>query len=339
MTRVGIAGLGLIGGSLLRGLSEHAPSFDLIGYDPSPEVERAAREAGFRTAPSVNALAGECDLALVAVPPARTPELAAALLGSSPTLIVADSASVKAAVLQELEAIAGADALRRFVPAHPLAGAEGAGWKASDPHLLMDAVWALCPPVAQAPAEPMTLFSQVVDELSGRILVCTAADHDQAVARTSHVPHVAAQALAQLVATAEPRLRAALSGGGYRDMTRVAASAPGLWLEILRANRAASLEALDELVADLTRTRQALVEDDGEALEATWLRGASLRRLVDEIRWREPAWEAASSPWPCWDELVSLGRQGRALRRLRLDGDSTLTYEAARGTAPPERGA
>ena len=82
----------------------------------------------------------------------------------------------------------------------------------------------------------MCRLAAAVERLDGRLVACAAADHDEAVARTSHVPHVAAQALARLIA-GDP-LRAALTGGGYRDMTRVARSDAALWAEILLANRA-----------------------------------------------------------------------------------------------------
>ena len=114
------------------------------------------------------------------------------------------------------------------------------------------------------------MLGAAVDRLDGRLVACTAADHDAAVARTSHVPHVAAQALSRILGNGERGLRAALAGPAWRDMTRVARSDPGLWVEILSLNRAGVLAALDELEEELRWFEAALEAGDRDGLEASW---------------------------------------------------------------------
>lgn len=318
--RVGVAGLGLIGGSAIQRLASLPARFAVAGFDPDPAAASAAAGAGVPVAGSVAELAAGSDVVLAAVPPAATAGVVLDALGASEAAVT-DTASAKAGVLGAVAASAG-DALGRYVPGHPLAGSEAGGWAAARPDLLDGAVWALCPPAPDAPAAALTAVAAVLDAFEPRIAVCTAADHDEAVARTSHAPHV----VAELVAAAarhgrEPRLAALLSGGALRDMTRVAAADPGLWQQILAANRPATVAALDAWLSEAGRLRDAIAAGDDGAVAAAWLAGAQARAAIDAARWHAPAWEPAAFPWPAWDALLELGRAGRPVRRLRLDGD------------------
>jgi prephenate dehydrogenase len=302
--KAGVVGLGLIGGSLLRALGG-------AGHDADPAVREAAAAEGFEVADSPAGLAG-CDLVLVAVPPARTAAVVEEVLEALPDALVADTASVKAGLPRH----------ERLVGAHPMAGAETAGWAASTAVLLQGAAWAACP--AGEPLEPLLALSGAVDALGGRLVACTPEEHDAAVARTSHVPHLAAQALAGLAA--EGGLQAALAGTAFRDMTRVARADPGLWAEILAANRGACLAAVDELIARLGVLRTAL--GDEEATRTEWALGLQWLDAVDAARWREPDWR--EEPVDGWTGLLAHGRAGRAVRRVRRGGDGSLRAEVAR---------
>jgi prephenate dehydrogenase len=308
--RLGVVGLGLIGGSVLRALG------DAVGYDSDAAVREAAAGEGFEVARSLDRLAG-CELVIVAVPPARTPDVVRAVLEAAPDAMVADTASVKAPVLAAL------GAAERFVGAHPLAGAETAGWAASAAETVAGAVWAVCP--AGGSLEPVCRLSAAVDRLGGRLVACTAEEHDAAVARTSHVPHLVAAALAGL---AGHPLQAALSGTALRDMTRVARADAALWADILAANRTAAMAALDDLEAALAGLRVALAGGDPAVLERVWGRAGEALARVDAARWDAPTWENGRIEGG-WDGLLSLGRAGRPVRRLRLDR-AELWAEVAR---------
>lgn len=317
--RVGVAGLGLVGGSLLQGLA--AAGAGVVGFDIDPAAAGAAARAGFAVADDAASLARSSDVLVVCVPPGATPSVVAAALEADPRVVVADASSVKAPIVA---AVAARVDTGRYVPAHPLAGAAPSGWAAADPALLRDAVWAVCPSAADAPVEPLCAFSAALEPLSPRLVACSAEDHDAAVARTSHVPHLVAQALAALTA-GEP-LAAALSGGAFRDMTRTAAADEALWLSILLANRDAALPALAGLRRGLGDLAAALEAGDEAALSAAWNAGAAERARVEELRWAEPAWRARSVAG--WGELLELGRAGIAVRRLRATGDG-LELEAS----------
>jgi prephenate dehydrogenase len=314
--RAGVLGLGLIGGSLLRGLA--AAGAEPLGFDTDPGTAAAAADAGFAVVRDAAELAGACDVVVVCVPPERTADAVAEVLEADGDVVVADAASVKAAVLAGVAARVGEAALRRFLPAHPLAGAAPAGWAAADPELLRGAPWAVCPPAPDAPPDALCAVSAVLDGLGARLLACDAGAHDAAVARTSHVPHLVAQALARAPADG---LEAALTGGAYRSMTRTASAGEDLWVSILLANAEPAAAALRELGEELGDLAGSLAAGEAERLREAWRAGARARARVDALRWSEPSWTAERLAWPAWDALLALGRAGRAVRRVRLAGD------------------
>jgi prephenate dehydrogenase len=238
--KVGVAGLGLIGGSLLRALGG-------VGYDADPAVRAAAAAEGFEVAESLDGLRG-CELVFVAVPPAVTYAVVDEVLDTVPGSVVADTASVKGEVPERA----------RFVAAHPMAGAETSGWAASSAELLHGATWAAC----ASDGVPLRRLAAAVDALGGRVLTLTPQEHDETVARTSHVPHLVAVALAALASDTT------LAGPAFRDMTRIAHADPGLWAQIVTANREAVGPALDELIARLAALRGLL--GDEQALREAW---------------------------------------------------------------------
>ena len=301
--KTGVVGLGLIGGSLLRALGG-------VGYDADPAVRAAAAAEGFEVTDSLAGLRG-CELVLVAVPPSRVAGAVAEVLAAAPEASVADTASVKGDLPRD----------ERFVAAHPMAGAETAGWAASSAELLAGAPWAVCP--AGDALEPLLALGAAVDALGGRLVACTPEEHDAAVARTSHVPHVAAQALAGLVA--EGGLHAALAGTAFRDMTRVARADAGLWAEILSANRDAVHRGDRRAGRPPRRAAHRARRRRGDARGVgarPGVAGGRRRRPPREPHWRE-------EPVDGWPGLLAHGREGRAVRRPRLLGGA-LHAEVAR---------
>jgi prephenate dehydrogenase len=323
--RTGVLGLGLVGGSVLQGLG--AAGADMAGWDADAAAAGAAARAGFPVLDGARELARACELVIVCVPPHATAAAVAELLEADPGVVVADAASVKAPVLAEVAARVGEAQLRRYVPAHPLAGSEKAGWAGADPALLRDAVWAVCPSSATAPCEALCALSAALEPLGARLLACDAGAHDAAVARTSHAPHVVAAVVAR---ASEAGLLAALTGGAYRDMTRTVAADPGLWTSILLANRVPVAVALRDLAAGLGELADAVEAGDADPLDAAWRAGAAARARADAVRWSEPAWTEQVLPWPAWDALLDHGLAGRTVRRLRRDGDA-LRFELADG--------
>jgi prephenate dehydrogenase len=307
-----VLGLGLVGGSLLRGL--RAAGADVVGFDADPTVTAAAEGAGFAVAGDAAELAGASELVIVCVPPEQTAAVVVAALAED--AVVADVASVKAPVLEAVAARAGT-ALDRYLGAHPLSGSERGGWEAADGALLEDTVWAICPPRAAAPMEPLCMLAAALEPLRARLLVCDVRAHDAAVARTSHAPHLAAMAIAR---APQSGLAAALTGGAYRDMTRTAEADEALWGAILRANRGPVADALRELADELGALADAVVAGEDEAVAAAWRAGADARARAVALRWGDPRWVEERLTLPAWETLLELGRDGRAIRRPHVAG-------------------
>ncbi|CAB4910477.1 unannotated protein [freshwater metagenome] len=328
--RVGVVGLGLIGGSALLGL--RAAGLPVRGCDRGEAARAWCEGLGVPCDPSPEDAARAVDVLLVCVPPHATAAVAAVALAADPDVVVVDVASVKAPVVDELRTRAPADA-GRFLPAHPLAGAESSGHEAAREDLLRGATWAVCPPGddpdgAVDTAAVLLRVAPVLDALDARLLVCTPEEHDRALAATSHAPHVVAGTVAEVAGdppTGGP-VAAVLSGGALRDVTRVAAAPVGLWAEILRANADRTADALEAVADRLRATAEALRSGDHDAVVAGWERGTAAHDRLASARWGTAAWEPLALD-DGWDGLLGLGAAGVVVRGLREDGRGGIAGE------------
>jgi len=244
--RIAIAGLGLIGGSIARGLT--AAGHHVVGLDDPAVVRRAKRARAIAAAAtSLEDAAGECDVVFLAAPPRANLRLLRSLAARGHRGIVTDVGSVKQPIC--------AEAMRLGVPGftggHPMAGSEGSGFAASEAGLFQGRTWALTP--GRHRRTPRALLA-LIRELGARPMVTTPAAHDRAVAFLSHVPQIVAWALAD-AALGDPVARRLLplAGPAYRDMTRIAGSPPALWAQILGQNAAEVRHALAALRRALSR--------------------------------------------------------------------------------------
>ena len=247
--RVGIVGLGLIGGSVARRL---APAHEVVGWDADAATRELAMQAELRVAGSIEAAAAGADVAIVATPLGAA-DTVLTTLSTSDCRVVTDVGSVKAPVLVAARA-AGLGG--RFVGGHPMAGTERSGFAAADPALLDGAAWVLC----VEEDTDVSAWLTVATLLTGagcRVVPCPAATHDATLARVSGLPHLLAVALAAAGAGGGP-LAATLAAGSFRDGTRVAGSRPELIAALCDGNRAALAPVLDETLARLTDARDAL---------------------------------------------------------------------------------
>lgn len=298
--QVVIIGTGLIGTSLGLALTHEGWRVWLADRDSAALEGAAALGAGQMLGDNTV----EPDLVIVAVPPNLTPEVVLSALETWPTAVVTDVASVKAPILDQLQAT-NRSSLHRFVGGHPMAGREVSGPGGALPELFQDRPWVLTPGAGVEP-DALTIVLAAVAAVGAVPIELTAAEHDRAVALTSHSPQVLASLLANRLnnATEEQVL---VAGQGLRDTIRVAASDPDLWAEILTANS-------EPLRAELA----AIASDLQEVLAALTAGGAA---------GRESAYR-----------LVAGGRNG--IRRLPgKHGQSATRYRSVRVAVPDEPGA
>ncbi|WP_424980855.1 prephenate dehydrogenase [Microbacterium sp. S308A+] len=244
-----IVGAGLLGASIGHALS--AKGIDVALDDTSPAQLRLAADYG------AGRLARRDDapsLVVVAVPPDVTAEVVEAELSRFPDSVITDVASVKLEPYLALRA-RGVD-LTRYIGSHPLAGRERGGAISARADIFVGRPWVVCRDEETRSAD-LALVEGLALELGAMPIEMTPEEHDRSVALTSHVPQVVASLLAARLADADDdALR--LTGQGLRDTTRIAASAPELWVQILGANAAPVVEILDALAADLSRVSDAL---------------------------------------------------------------------------------
>jgi prephenate dehydrogenase len=249
--RIAVIGTGLIGTSIALAMRRVGTEVLLIDRDPA--TVRLAADLGAGTAWEAD-LDEPADLAVLAVPP---PAVAATLLDAQKRGLAeayTDVASVKGPQLAEAAQL-GCD-LRTFVGGHPLGGRELSGPLAARPGLFLGRPWVLCP-TAESGADAVASVTELAVRCGATAITMDAAEHDQAVALISHAPHVVSAAMAARFLEAPQRM-VDLAGQGARDVTRIAAGDPGLWLEILAANALPVAEVIDAVARDLARTAAAL---------------------------------------------------------------------------------
>ncbi|SDK89435.1 prephenate dehydrogenase [Cryobacterium psychrotolerans] len=248
---VRIVGVGLLGTSIGLGLRNRG--IEVILADASPTNLSIAVDYGAGRA----AAAGDApQLVVVCVPPDVTAEIVARELASFPGAIVTDVASVKLAVLDDLRA-SGAD-VSRYIGTHPLAGRERGGPLAGRADLFIGRPWVVAGHDAIT-YQQATAIDDLILDLGATIVEMTAEDHDRSVALVSHVPQVVSTLMARrLTDAAASSLN--LAGQGLRDVTRVAASDPELWVQILGANAKPVRDILLAYRDDLDRFIDALAD-------------------------------------------------------------------------------
>ena len=272
---LGVIGLGAIGGSVAwRAAQGGVPR--IIGYSPLPAEGVAALRAGAITeiAERPQRVVESADLVVLAAPPGSNLRLLRDLQDDllRRGRLCTDVTSVKRPVVDLAQRL-GLE--RVFAGSHPLAGTHESGFAAAKPTILEGAVVYVTPLNGGERAG-----QEVADFWAGACgahpVTCDASEHDRVLAWTSHLPQAVASALAAALSRSGPR--AVTVGPGARDTTRLAASDPALWHDVMLLNREALLSALDAVEGELGRLRHALTNGDGAELSA-WLElGRSWRR-------------------------------------------------------------
>jgi len=241
-----VVGTGLLGTSIGLGLRGRGVAVFLS--DPSPTNQAVAVDIGAGL--PLARLEGEApELVVVAAPPDVTADVVAKALAEYPQAVVVDIASVKAGIQPELRA-RGAD-LGRYVGTPPMAGREKSGPVAARGELFTSMPWVLCPSAETRP-EALQAARALAGDLGAVVSEFGAEEHDEAVALVSHLPQVMSSLVASRL-QGTPLHALSLAGNGLRDVTRIAASDPTLWVQILGANAGKIVEILYGVREDLNR--------------------------------------------------------------------------------------
>lgn len=280
--KVVVFGTGLIGGSFALGLKQAGAVEEVVGFGRTPATLRAAQQLGVIDRAGINPAheIADADIVLVATPVAQMPEIFARIapyLG--PNTLVTDGGSTKGDVVAAARA-AFKGHIGKFVPAHPIAGAENSGPSAAR----WDLYWGkkvVVTPLAENNDERLDRIKRAWSLCGADIYELTPEQHDRVFAAVSHLPHLLSFALVHDLAVRDDAdLFFTFAASGFRDFTRIAASHPEMWRDICLANRQALLGELDSYRAQLADLHDALAAGDGARLEA----------VFDIARQRRRAW-------------------------------------------------
>ena len=296
-----VVGVGLVGGSFALALRAAGRVETVVGIGRGRANLELARSRGIID----RAVSGDddwtaeladADVVLLATPVAQFAALFAALAGRlSPRTIVTDAGSTKQNVIAEARRHLGA-ALPRFVPGHPIAGTEHTGAAAAFATLFRERNVVLTPVPETDPAA-VARVADLWSACGGDVRMLDPEVHDRIFAAVSHLPHVLAFALVDLLAArpdAAEVFRYAASG--FRDFTRIAAGSPEMWRDISLANREALIGEIDAYRAELDHVAALIAAGDGAALEAVFARASIARREWGARFARPPAADGARDP-------------------------------------------
>ena len=267
--KITIIGVGLLGGSIGLAVRQRRLAAEIAGFVRRAASLKDCERAGavdYATTDLLAAVSG-ADLVILCTPLAQMRDLAQQFL---PALkrgaIVTDVGSVKADVVRELESLIKKSGAH-FIGSHPMAGGEKMGVLAARADLFVNALIILTP-TKKSPAAAVRKLDKFWKSLGARTLRLDAAQHDLLVARSSHLPHVVAATLANLVLhPGQPKAQSALCANGFRDTTRIASGSPEMWRDIALANRKHLARSVDAFAAELKKFQSALKAGDAVAVE------------------------------------------------------------------------
>ena len=277
--KITIVGVGLLGGSLGLAIKKRQLAGEVTGY-----VRRAASIAECEKAKAVDSCSRDlreavtnADLIVLCTPLAQMLSLLKEMLPAiKPGAVITDVGSVKSTVVKELESIV-AKAGAYFVGSHPMAGAEKTGVGAARADLFVNAACVVTP-TKRTNRAALRKTEQLWKDVGARVMRLSPELHDELVGRSSHLPHVAAATLANLVLDpSHPKSQSQLCANGFRDTTRIASGSPEMWRDIAMANRKNLGKALEIFIRDLKKVQALLKKGDEKAAEKFFATGKKRR--------------------------------------------------------------
>jgi len=277
--KITIIGVGLLGGSIGLAARRRKLAHEIAGFVRRPASLKDCEKAGAVDFATTDLLAAvsDADLIILCTPLVQMRLLAEQFL---PALkrgaIVTDVGSAKAGVVRELESLVQKSGAH-FVGSHPMAGAEKTGVRAARGDLFVNAVCVMTP-TKRSNAAAVRKVKAFWKSLGARMLRLAPEKHDALVSRSSHLPHIVAAALANLVlAPASPGFQSALCANGFRDTTRIASGSTEMWRDIALANRKNLARSLDAFISELHKFQRVLKKSDAKAI-SNFLETAKARR-------------------------------------------------------------
>ena len=269
--KVGMIGLGLMGGSLSLALKQQSDAYYFIGLDHNQTHCDQALELDLvnEITDSIENLKN-CDLIFLSIPVDGIIAIAQQLHGLSETCTVIDLGSTK----EKISLSIPSDIRKNFITAHPMTGTEKFGPTAAFEDLYSNKVVVLCD-LEKSGEHQQSVAKKLFSDIGMHIVCMDAKEHDRHAAFISHMPHALSFALANSVMKQEAAKSIIdLAGGGFRDMSRIAKSSPNMWEDIFRQNRSNVLEAIHTLQSELKKCEKMVDNEEWDTLN-TWMKDAN----------------------------------------------------------------
>lgn len=287
LTTIGFIGFGLIGGSIARARRKLHPDDQLIAYNyrtpsPNPNLEEALSDGVLsRIETNLESFAA-CDIIFLCAPVLTNISYLEKLKPViKPDCILTDVGSVKGNIQKAVEQL-GLDS--QFVGGHPMAGAEKTSYHHSSETLMHNAYYILTPSTA-SPSFMTSTLNQMIAEMEAIPVFMEPDAHDRVVAAISHIPHIAAAALVNLVSSQDqPDLMCQLAAGGFKDTTRIASSSPEMWQNICLSNKESILHLLYQLRGSFDNIISLLEQKDNNGIYQFFSSAKEFRDSVPDNR-------------------------------------------------------
>jgi prephenate dehydrogenase len=264
--RLAVIGVGLIGGSFALALKQAKAVSHVVGVGRNPANLKLALERGIvdSTAPDPAAAARDADLVLIAAPVAQFPAIFDSVRESR--ALITDAGSTKRDVIAAARKALGKK-IARFIPAHPIAGAEKSGAGAASAELFRDRRVVLTP-LPENSKDNVSRIEDAWKRCGAQVTRMDPEEHDAVLAAVSHLPHILAYALVHDVAKRNNSAQLfSFAAGGFRDFTRIASSHPEMWRDICLANRDRLLQEMKSYANELGSIRKLISKGDAAGLE------------------------------------------------------------------------
>ncbi|MCY7103063.1 prephenate dehydrogenase [Streptococcus oralis] len=265
-----IAGLGLIGASMALGIKRDHPDYEILGYNRSQASRDIALERGIidRATDDFASFAPLADVIILTLPIKQTIAFIQELadLDLKEGVIISDAGSTKSAIVEAAEKYLTGKSIR-FVGAHPMAGSHKTGAASADVNLFENAYY-IFTPSSLTSSDTLEEMKDLLSGLHARFIEIDAKEHDRVTSQISHFPHILASGLMEQTAVyaQEHEMTRRFAAGGFRDMTRIAESEPGMWTSILLSNRETILERIEDFKNRLDEIGQAISKGEEEQI-------------------------------------------------------------------------
>ena len=284
-----IVGLGLIGASMALGIKRDHPDYEILGYNRSKPSRDIALERGMidRATDDFASFAPLADIIILTLPIKQTiafiQELAS--LGLKEGVLISDAGSTKSAIVNSVEENFAGKSVR-FIGGHPMAGSHKTGAASADVNLFENAYY-IFTPSSLTTSDTLEEMKSLLSGLHARFIEIDAEEHDKVTSQVSHFPHILASGLMEQTAlyAREHELAGRFAAGGFRDMTRIAESEPGMWTSILLSNRETIIERIEDFKGRLDEISQA-IRDESEGQIWDFFNQAREQRQAMEIHKR-----------------------------------------------------